>query len=173
MPLGTRGSCGAWGWRVEATLRKTGIRKRRPKMTDFDPTSDTFEERDRLARRREWRWWWIATGVCAVLIVGWHELFGTRSGIPAGLAALGLCSVNAAGPIFWRRGSLGITMPVATPLLPIALRMLLMVGALGLVVGTKWSHADSFAGSLIGSYCVFLPLESVLSIRFYSSQTRR
>jgi hypothetical protein len=92
-------------------------------------------------------------------------------GIPAGLAALALASSISAGPILWRRGSFGIKMPVASTLLTIALRMLLLIGALGLVTATKWSYRNSFAGSLLGCYFIFLTLESALSISYYSSKT--
>jgi hypothetical protein len=149
----------------------TGILKQTPGITDLDQPSNIREAPDRVAVRREWRCWWLGTALCAALIVGWHILVGAWDGIPAGLAALGLCSSISAGPIFWRRGSLGIKMPVASTLLSIALRMLLMIGALGLVAATKWSHANSFSNSLLGCYFIFLTLESALSIRFYSSRT--
>jgi len=140
-------------------------------MTDLDQPSKSCEGPDRLALRWEWRCWWLATAVCAVLILGWHILVGAGDGVPAGLAALGLCSTISAGPIFWRRSSFGNKMPVGSTLLSIALRMLLMIGALGLVAATKWSHANSFANSLLGCYFIFLTLESALSIRFYSTRT--
>ncbi|MFN6131129.1 MAG: hypothetical protein ACK6DC_10390 [Planctomycetota bacterium] len=140
---------------------------------DLEPPSpkQSSAERDRLARSWEWRYWWIANVACAVLVVGCHLLVGVYDGIPASLVALGLCSSTAAGPILWRRGSFGSKMPVASILMSIALRMLLMVGAMGLVIGSKWPHAGSFAGTLLGCYLIFLVLESALSIRYYSSRT--
>jgi hypothetical protein len=127
------------------------------------------QERDSL--RREWSCWVVAVLISAALIFGLHILMDARDGIPAGLAALGLCSSVAAGPIYWRRGSFGLKMPVASTLLTITSRMLLMMGALGLVTATKWSHRNSFAGSLLGCYFIFLTLESALSIRHFSSRT--
>ena len=127
------------------------------------------QERDSL--RREWSCWVVAVLISAALIFGLHILMDARDGIPAGLAALGLCSSVAAGPICWRRGSFGSKMPVASTLLTITLRMLLMMSALGLVTATKWSHRNSFDGSLLGCYFIFLTLESALSISYYSSRT--
>ena len=127
--------------------------------------------RDRDSVRREWLCWGMAVLISAAVIVGSHLLMDAREGILAGIAALGLCSTVAAGPIYWRRGSFGSRMPVASTLLTITLRMLLMMGALGLVTATKWSHRNSFAGSLLGCYFIFLTLESALSIHYYSSRT--
>jgi hypothetical protein len=119
----------------------------------------------------EWSWWLSAVLISAAVIIGWHVQRDATDGIPAGLAALGLCCSVSAGPIYWRRGSLGVRNPVASTLLSITLRMLVMVGALGWVAATKWSHRNSFAGSLLGCYFIFLTLESALSIRYFSSRT--
>jgi fumarate reductase subunit D len=123
------------------------------------------------SRRSEWWWWGLAVVICASVIVFWHFLVGTPDAIPAGLSALALCALISAGPIFWRRGAFGNNMPVASTLLAITLRMLPMIGALGLVAATKWSYRNSFAGSLLGCYFIFLALESALSIRHFSSRT--
>lgn len=138
------------------------VSSRRPSVTDCQ---------DRQDIRREWSWWLSAVLISAAVIMGWHVQRDATGGIPAGLAALGLCSGLSAGPIYWRRSPLGVRNPVASTLLSITLRMLLMVGALGLVAATKWSHRNSFAGSLLGCYFIFLTLESALSIRHFSSRT--
>jgi hypothetical protein len=144
-------------------------------MTDPDPEASGPSATDRQDNRedhhREWSWWLSAVLVSAAVIIGWHVGCDATDGIPAGLAALGLCGSVSAGPIYWRRGPLGVRNPVASTLLSITLRMLLMIGALGLVAATKWSHRNSFAGSLLGCYFIFLTLESALSIRYYSSRT--
>lgn len=144
-------------------------------MADLGPIArpTAGSDREHGERRREWWCWWVAVLISAAAIVGWHVVGDARDGIPAGLAALGLCSSISAGPICWRRGVLGLKMPVASTLLTITLRMLLMMGALGWVAATKWSHRNSFAGSLLGCYFIFLILESALSIRHYSSPTSR
>lgn len=140
-------------------------------MTDPDPVSSGPAHADREGIRREWSWWLSAVLISAALIIGVHVQRDATDGIPAGLAALGLCCCVSAGPIYWRRGPLGARNPVASTLLSITLRMLLMIGALGLVAATKWSHRNSFAGSLLGCYFIFLTLESALSIRYFSSRT--
>jgi hypothetical protein len=145
-------------------------------MTMHDPNQMVSllpqqDQKERESLRREWQCWLMAVLISAALILGLHILMDARDGIPAGLAALGLCSSVAAGPICWRRGSFGSKMPVASTLLTITLRMLLMMSALGLVTATKWSHRNSFDGSLLGCYFIFLTLESALSISYYSSRT--
>jgi hypothetical protein len=143
-------------------------------MHDPNQMVSLLSQQDQKAReslRREWQCWVMAVLISAAVILGSHILMDARDGIPAGLAALGLCSSVAAGPIYWRRGSFGMKMPVASTLLTITSRMLLMMGALGLVTATKWSHRNSFAGSLLGCYFIFLTLESALSIRYFSSRT--
>jgi hypothetical protein len=121
----------------------------------------------------EWLSWGGSSAVCAIFIVGVSVWTGRADGIPAGLMALAFCSSVAVIPIFWRRGSVGSPMPVVFPLMTIAIRMLLMFGALGLVTAIKWSHRNSFSWSLLGCYFIFLALESALSICYYSSRVSR
>jgi hypothetical protein len=121
----------------------------------------------------EWKWWTSAVVVSVVMVVAAHVILGREEGIPAGLGAVCLCASVSAAPMIWRRMAFGIKMPLASTLLTITFRMLLMVAALGFVAATKWSNGNSFAVSLLGCYFIFLTLESALSICYYSSRSSR
>ena len=127
---------------------------------------------------------WLLSAICFGLagVIAAHfrdtaENMGGASGvdaggIAAGIAALTICASVTLASIQWRRGPLGKQNPVASSLLTVAFRTLVMLGCLGLVAATKWPHRNSFLLSLLGCYFLFLILESGLSIRWYSSLTR-
>jgi hypothetical protein len=121
----------------------------------------------------EWKWWTIAVVVSVVMVVATHMMLGREEGIPSGLGAVCLCALVSAAPMIWRRMTFGIKMPLASTLLTITVRSLVMVAALGIAAATKWSNGNSFAVSLLGCYFIFLTLESALSIRYYSSRSSR
>lgn len=136
-------------------------------------TGDEEVRRTVLGARAEWMWWTAAVVFGVAAVVAGHAYLGNYDGIPAGLGALMVSATVSAAPMIWRRMPFGIQMPLASSLMTITFRMLLMVGVLGMVAATKWSHRNSFATSLLGCYFIFLTLESALSICYYSSRSSR
>lgn len=120
----------------------------------------------------EWRWFFAAILVAAAVIVVVHVAVNRTQGIPFAVLALSLCATTTGLAMVWRRGRLGAKNPVAATLSTVALRTMVMLGALLFVAATKWTHLNSFASSLLGCYFLFLVLECALSVRWYSSLTR-
>lgn len=134
-------------------------------------STDLAERADKHGRN-EWRWFYGAIVLAAAVIVAVHIALNCVPGIPFAGLALSLCATTTGLAMMWRRGRLGAENPVAATLLTVALRTLVMMGALLFVAATKWTYLNSFATSLLGCYFLFLVLESVLSVRWYSSLTR-
>jgi len=124
------------------------------------------------SRAGEWGSWLSCVGLCMLVIAVAHWRLDAWGGLPAAGIALAMSASVAAGPMLWRRGGLGQHSPVASTLMTILFRTMVMFGGLLFVAATKWPHRNSFAWTLLGCYFVFLVLESVLSIRWYSSRTR-
>jgi hypothetical protein len=145
---------------------------------DLDPVDSRPITQAALAMRalqhgpNEWRWFFAAILGAATVIVVVHVAWNRAQGIPFAVLALSLCATTTGLAMMWRRGRLGAKNPVAATLSTVALRTLVMMGALLFVAATKWTHLNSFASSLLGCYFLFLVLESVLSVRWYSSLTR-
>ncbi|MEI8212674.1 MAG: hypothetical protein WCI02_11035 [Planctomycetota bacterium] len=151
----------------------------RDKMERADILSERAEIAESLANRTqgmtaavEWGWFFSAiAGSFGAIALG-HWWWDRLDGIPSACVALVVCAMTTAVAIRWRRGGLGATNPVASTLLAITFRTLVMIGALGFLAATKWTYINSFSSSLLGCYFLFLVLESGLSIAWYSSQTR-
>jgi hypothetical protein len=151
----------------------------RDKMERADILSERAEIAESLANRTqgmtaavEWGWFFSAiAGSFGAIALG-HWWWDRLDGIPSACVALVICAMTTAVAIRWRRGGLGATNPVASTLLAITFRTLVMMGALGFLAATKWTYINSFSSSLLGCYFLFLVLESGLSIAWYSSQTR-
>lgn len=145
----------------------------RTESTDSDQREREAVFRDALAIATQWRVWLGALLVCAAATTLIHIGMDAWDGIGTALAAVAFSAAVAGAPIYWRSRGLDRFSPVVSTLLTIAFRTLLMVGALGIATATKWTHRNSFALSLLGCYFIFLILESVLSIVWYSSRSSR
>jgi hypothetical protein len=115
----------------------------------------------------------VVCWVVGVLLMPWSESVGLPISTFDLIAGISWGVVGAALPLSLRHTRLGKENAAAMPILTVLWRFGVVAVAILGAAATKWPLDKSFAASLLGCYFPFVVLESALSIRNISQDTRQ
>lgn len=115
----------------------------------------------------------LACWVVGVLLMPWTEAVGLPISTFALISGIFWGALGAAVPLSLRYTRFGRENAAAMPILTVLWRFGVIAIAILGAAATKWPLDKSFAASLLGCYFPFVVLESALSIRNISQDTRQ
>jgi hypothetical protein len=125
--------------------------------------------------KRDLYWIAVLTLVCAAIVIGIDIVFrdsgsSSRETLAARLGGVLVCAGASLFSWMLNTESFERKNPVASVLLLVLVRTMVVFGSLAFATATKWNNHNFFASALMGCYFSFLALESCLQIRRIQSR---